>query len=146
MAEALLPAGRRLRQDVPRIDGDHGLGLLRDGQVREVRELHGPLRLRADRGHGDDVAPLAGAQGRDVRPTYRRTDGAGNSARQAAPGGIRVLAPCGARARGHPTGRETGSARGGGVEPTLSLVVGRAAAAARPTRIPITPERADTLR
>src|SRR5262249_48362785 len=109
-------------------------------------ELHGPLRLRADRGRGDDVAPLAGAQGRRVRPAHRRADGAGNSARQAAPGRIRVLAPCGARARGHPTDRETGSAGGGGVKLTLSLVMGRAATAAGPIRIRVTPERADAPR
>src|SRR6516225_2973919 len=133
MAEALLPAGRRLCQDVPRIDGDHRLGLLRHRQVREVRELHGALRLRADRGHGDDVAPMAGAQGRRVRPAHRRTDGAGNSPRQAAPGGICVLAPRRARTRGHSTGRETGSTRGGGVKPS--------ATAARPNRIRITPGR-----
>src|SRR5262249_58779939 len=90
-----------------------------DGKVREVGELHGPLRLRADRGRGNDFAPLAGAQGRDVRPTHRRTDGAGNSTRQAASGGIRVLAACGARARGNSTERETGSAGGGGVKQRL---------------------------
>src|SRR5262249_55938800 len=123
VAEALLPAGRRLCQDVPRIDGDHGLGLLRHRQVREVRELHGALRLRADRGHGDGVAPLAGPQGRSVRPAHRRADGAGNSPRQTAPGGICVLAPRRARTRGHSTGRETGSTRGGGVKPTLSFVI-----------------------
>ena len=50
LAEALLSARRRLRQDLQRADGHHRLGHLRHRQVRKVRELHGALRLRADRG------------------------------------------------------------------------------------------------
>ena len=50
LAEALLPARRRLHQDLQGADGDHRLGDLRHRQVREVRRLHGALRLRADRG------------------------------------------------------------------------------------------------
>ena len=50
LAEALLPARRRLREDLQGADGNHRLGLLRHRRVREVRELHGALRLRADRG------------------------------------------------------------------------------------------------
>jgi hypothetical protein len=50
LAEALLSARRRLHQDLQGADGDHRLGHLRHRQVREVRQLHGALRLRADRG------------------------------------------------------------------------------------------------
>ena len=78
--------------------------VLRHRQIREMRELHGALRLRADRRRSDDVASLAGAQGRHVRPAHRGSDGAGNSARGPAAGRIRVLAPCRARARGHSRG------------------------------------------
>ncbi len=46
LAEAVLPARRRLRQDLQGADGDHGLGFLRHGQLREVRRLHGAFRLR----------------------------------------------------------------------------------------------------
>ena len=41
LAEALLPAGRGLREDLSRADGRHQLGQLRRRQVREVRRLHG---------------------------------------------------------------------------------------------------------
>ena len=50
LAEALLPARRRLRQDLQGADGDDRLGFLRHRQIREMRQLHGALRLRADRG------------------------------------------------------------------------------------------------
>ena len=53
LAEALLSARRRLREDLQGADGDHRLGHLRHRQVREVRELHGALRLRADRRRRD---------------------------------------------------------------------------------------------
>ena len=54
LAEAVLSARRRLRQNLQGIDGDDRLGHLRHRQVREVRQLHGALRLRADRGAGRD--------------------------------------------------------------------------------------------
>ena len=43
LAEALLPARRRLRQDLQGADGKHRLGRLRRRQLREVRRLHGPF-------------------------------------------------------------------------------------------------------
>ena len=46
LAEALLPPGGGLCQDFPRADGGHRLGPLRRRQLREVRRLHGPFRLR----------------------------------------------------------------------------------------------------
>ena len=45
LAEALLSARRGLRQELQGIDGDHRLGRLRHRPLREVRELHGALRL-----------------------------------------------------------------------------------------------------
>ncbi len=63
----------------------------------------------ADRRGGDDLAALAGAQGRDVRPAHRRTDGAGDPARQAASGGVRIRPPRRARARRHSKGRQADS-------------------------------------
>ena len=56
LAEALLPARRRLRQDLQGTDGDDRLGRLRRRQLREVRRLHGPLRLRGDRRTAHAVA------------------------------------------------------------------------------------------
>ena len=56
LAEALLSARRRLRQDLQGVDGDHRLGRLRHRPLREVRELHGALRLRGDRGRGHRAA------------------------------------------------------------------------------------------
>src|SRR5207244_4171129 len=71
--------------------------------------------LRADGSRSDDLGAMAGPQGRHFRSAHRRTDGARNPARPAAPGRIRVLAPCRARTRGDSCGRETRTARGGGV-------------------------------
>ena len=51
--------GRRLRQDLRRADGDHRLGFLRHRPLREMRELHGALRLRADRRGGHLRQPAA---------------------------------------------------------------------------------------
>src|SRR5438309_346171 len=67
VAAAVLPAGRRLRGDVPRAGRDDRLVEVRPPQrERPVPELHGPLRVRADRGPRHDafaqgVAPRAGA-------------------------------------------------------------------------------------
>ena len=49
LAEALLSARRRLCQDLQGTDGRHRLGQLRRRQLREMRRLHGALRLRGDR-------------------------------------------------------------------------------------------------
>ena len=71
----------------------HRLGQLRHRPLREVRELHGALRLRADGRDRHAGAAAAGAQGRAVRRQDRGRDGAGNPARSAAAGGVHLLAP-----------------------------------------------------
>ena len=78
LAEALLPARRRLRQDLHRADGDHRLGCLRHRRIRKVRELHGALRLRGDRRRAMFKSPLKAIKIAlcGVAP---RPDGAGNS-------------------------------------------------------------------
>ena len=58
LAEAVLSARRRLRQDVQGIDGDYRLVRLRHRPLREVRELHGALRLRTDRSDATLKHPL----------------------------------------------------------------------------------------
>ena len=50
LAEALLPHGRRIHRDLPGADRDHRLGQLWPGERSPLRELHGPLRIRAHRG------------------------------------------------------------------------------------------------
>ena len=57
LAAPLLPDERRLRQDLPRARRGDRLGALRARQGRALRQLHGPLRLRALRGARDE--PLA---------------------------------------------------------------------------------------
>ena len=49
LAAALLPDGRRLRQDLQGAARDDRLEKLRPGQGPALRQLHGALRLRADR-------------------------------------------------------------------------------------------------
>jgi hopanoid biosynthesis associated radical SAM protein HpnH len=68
LAAAVLPDGRRLRQDLQGADRYHRLGEVRARPGPAVRELHGALRLRAVRraGHGG-VAP--GVDPRDARVT-----------------------------------------------------------------------------
>ena len=78
LAEAVLSARRRLCQDVHGIDGDHRLGRLRHRPLRKMRQLHGALRLRADRGRRHDEASAQGAGGRLAWRQDRRPDGAGN--------------------------------------------------------------------
>jgi hypothetical protein len=80
LAEAVLSARRRLRQIFHGIDGDHRLGRLRHRPLREVRELHGALRLRADRDGSDYAASAASSDDRLARRKDRRADGAGNPA------------------------------------------------------------------
>ena len=78
LAEALLSARRRLRQDLQGADGDHRLGHLRHRQVREVRRLHGALRLRADRGERGAEQSAEGAVGGAARRPHHGPDGAGD--------------------------------------------------------------------
>ena len=75
LAEALLFAGRRLCQDLPRAHGHHRVGQVRRRQVREVRRLHGPLRLRGLGGEGHGSATVEGARGDPARRAHRRRDG-----------------------------------------------------------------------
>ena len=94
------------------------------GTLREMRELHGALRLRADRRRGDDLA----ARGRRSRSPCSVRAREGPMAPeipldQQRPGAIRVLPPCRGRTRGHPSSREaTGHSAGGGgvaIRPSL---------------------------
>ena len=78
LAEALLSARRRLRQDLHRADGDHRLGHLRHRPLRKVRELHGALRLRGDRRGRHDGASAAGGDDRLRGVKTEGADGAGN--------------------------------------------------------------------
>ena len=56
LAEALLPDGRRLHRDLQGTAGDDRLGQVRPRPRSALRQLHGPLRLRADGGaEGDGV-------------------------------------------------------------------------------------------
>ncbi len=103
LAEALLPARRRLRQDLQGTDGRHRLGRLRHRQLREVRRLHGAFAAsRRPRSTTRSRNPLKalGVSLRGVRT--EGDDGAGDSARPAAAGRIRVFAACRAQARGNP--------------------------------------------
>ena len=52
LAAAVLPAGRRVRRDVRRTARDDRLGEVRPGQGPALRQLHGALRLRAERRAG----------------------------------------------------------------------------------------------
>ncbi len=76
LAEALLSARRRLHQDLQGTDGDHGLGDLRHRQVREVRRLHGALRLRADGGQRRADQSAEGDVGGAARRQDHGSDGA----------------------------------------------------------------------
>ena len=64
---------------------------LRHRQVREVRELHGALRLRADRRRGGVAQSAPHACGRDARAARRGRVRRRNPARGSAAGAIRVL-------------------------------------------------------
>ena len=74
---AVLPARRGLSPDVPGIDGHDRLGALRPRQRQpEVPRLHGPLRLRADRGHRDvRLAPRTAHHGPADTPGTEATAG-----------------------------------------------------------------------
>ncbi len=111
LAEALLSARRRLREDLQGTDGEDRLGHLRHRPVREVRELHGALRLRADRRRGGAAQSDPGARGRDARSAPRRGVRSGNPARWPAAGAIRVLRARAAEALGDAQGR--GEGKGG---------------------------------
>ena len=83
--------------------------------------------------------PAQGAQGRDVRPAHRRADGSGNPAREPAPGRVRVLAPCRARAGHDPAGHEAAASHsngGGGVAPPPRHVRGAPLPTRRLTAVP----------
>ena len=67
LAEAVLSGRRRLREDLQGTDGNHAVGQLRHGQLREVRRLHGALRLRSDRRDGYGCASAEGAEGQPAR-------------------------------------------------------------------------------
>ena len=62
------------------------VGHLRHRQLREMRQLHGALRLRADGGQRDRRPSAAGAQGLAARHPHRRPDGAGDRAEGPASG------------------------------------------------------------
>ena len=91
LAEALLSARRRLRQDLQGADGDHRLGYLRHRQVREVRQLHGALRLRADRGERRADQSAQGDVGGAARHPDHGPDGARDHPREPAPGAVHLL-------------------------------------------------------
>ena len=73
LAAALLPPRRRLRQDLQGADGRDRLGHLRHRQLREVRRLHGALRLRGERREGHGAPPVEGGSGVALRGV--RTEG-----------------------------------------------------------------------
>ena len=52
LAAPLLPARRQFRRHLQRADGDHGLGEMRRRPGPTLQQLHGPLRVRTERGHG----------------------------------------------------------------------------------------------
>ena len=81
LAEALLFARRRLRADLQGADGQHRVGPIRRRQLREVRRLHGPLRLRSQRGGRHRQAAAEGAQRHAARRAHRRPDGPRHPAR-----------------------------------------------------------------
>ena len=72
LAEALLSPGRRLCQDLQGADGRHRVGQIRRRQLREVRRLHGPLRLRGHGREGHDAPSAEGAGGQPARRAHRR--------------------------------------------------------------------------
>src|SRR4051812_44031834 len=99
VAEALLSTRRRLREDLQGADGRHRLGQIRCRQLREMRQLHGALRLRGHGGGGFHQAPVEDDPGGAARRENFWADGAGYFAGESAAGRIRVLTPCGAQAR-----------------------------------------------
>ena len=119
LAEALLSARRRLRQDLHGTDGDDRLGHLRHRPLREVRQLHGALRLRGDRrrGHGRNSArrrwrsPGAASRpkGRWRRKSRSTTSGRRNTCSTArCSSGCRKSAPRGAGEGGEGSGEDRG--------------------------------------
>ena len=61
--------------DVPGADRDDGLGQLRPRQGSALRQLHGPLRLRADRRRRDDAVAAPVAAGDGQRPLRASREG-----------------------------------------------------------------------
>ena len=83
-----------------RADGHHRLGSVRHRRLRKMRQLHGALRLRADRGPGDDGPPAAGGDDRLEGHQDRRPDGAGNLVRRrSVPRNTSSTARCSRRCR-----------------------------------------------
>ena len=81
---------------------------LRHRPVREVRELHGALRLRADRRRGGAAQSDPHACGRDARAARRGRVRRRDPARGPAAGAIRVLRAGAAEALGDAQGRGAG--------------------------------------
>ena len=74
LAAALLPDGRRLHGDLQGADRDDGLVEVRPRQRSALRQLHGPLRLRADRrARRDEVRSPVAARAR--RSAVTRIEG-----------------------------------------------------------------------
>ncbi|SOT45162.1 hypothetical protein F01_500030 [Burkholderia cenocepacia] len=115
LAEAVLPGRRRLREDLQGTDGNDGVGQLRRRQLREVRGLHGPLRLRGDGRDGHDLEPAEGAAREPQGHQDRRPVRTGHLDREAASGRVRVLAPRRDQARGNPARRQGQAAEAGEV-------------------------------
>ena len=121
--------GEGYAQDLPGADGDHRLGPLRHRQLREMRQLHGALRLRGDRGDRRDAAPAEGARVRAPADRDRGRDGARDPARAPAPGRVRV--------RDHRAGTRSPSyrnARSGAASAATRRSVARPRALSRPRR------------
>ena len=106
LAEALLPAGRRLRQDVSELMETTDWDSYGTGKYEKCANCMAHCGYEPTAAEATISQPLAGAQGRHVRPAHRGTDGAGNPARQAAAGRVHVLAPRRAGDRGHSPRRE----------------------------------------
>ena len=68
--------GEGYAEDLPRAHGRHRVGQVRRRQVREMRRLHGPLRLRGLGGEGHGAASVEGAGRGAARRAHRRRDGA----------------------------------------------------------------------
>ncbi len=74
-----------------RTDGRDRLGFVRDRQLREVRRLHGPQRIRSYRRAGCGPASVEGVRHQPPRRHDRGRDGARDPACAAAARAIRVL-------------------------------------------------------
>ena len=82
--------GEGYARNVQRADGRDRLGFLRHRQLREVRRLHGALRLRGDRGQRRGAPSVEGACRGAARRAQRGRDRARHRARGRPAGGISV--------------------------------------------------------